>query len=98
MRVFNDKLQKFEEIPVAHERKPHNKEAGYIAELKNRRTGIGHVVIHLTKEQGMDDTAGKYMVTCTTHNTLTNTTNLPMARKIMKAVDFCEECMSQSIE
>jgi hypothetical protein len=93
MRIFNQELQKFEEIPVANERKPHRLEAGYIAELKNRRTGVGYVVIYLAKEQKLDDSYGKYAVVCTTHNTLVNTTSLPLARSAMKAVDFCEGCM-----
>jgi hypothetical protein len=94
MRVFNSELQQFEEVPVANERKPHRLQAGYIAELKNRRIGIGHVVIYLTKEQQLDDSYGKYVVVCTAHNTIVNTTSLPLARTAMKAVDFCEECMS----
>ncbi len=96
MRVYNTQTQDFEEVPVANERKPHRLEAGYIAELKNRRTGIGHVTIYLAKEQGLDDTYGKYVVVCQTHGTLVNTTSLPMARGIMKAVDFCEKCMGQN--
>jgi hypothetical protein len=94
MRVYNSKLQKFEEIPVPNERKPHHLDAGYISELKNRRTGIGHAVIYLAKEQQLDDSCGKYAVVCTNHNTLVNTTALPLARTVMKAVDFCEECIS----
>jgi hypothetical protein len=93
MRVYNQQKQDFEEIPVANERKPHRLLAGYVAELKNRRTGIGHVAIYLAKEQGLDVSAGKYAVVCETHSNLTQTNSLPMARGIMKAVDFCEECM-----
>jgi len=74
-------------------RKPHNNQAGYICELKNRRTNIGHVIIYFAKEQGLDDTCGKYAVVCSAHNTIVNTTSLSLARSAMKAVDFCQECM-----
>ena len=75
-------------------RRPHSNLAGYICELRNRRTGIGHVVIYLAKEQQLDESYGKYAVSCEAHNVFTQTTSLPKARAIMKAVDFCEECMS----
>lgn len=93
MRVYNSQTQAFDEVAVANERKPHRLLAGYVAELKNRRTGIGHVVIYLSKEQGLDVSAGKYAIVCETHSNLTQTNSLPMARQIMKAVDFCDECM-----
>jgi hypothetical protein len=91
MKNFNQELQQFEEIPVTNERKPHRLNAGYVAELKNRRTGIGHVVIYNTKEAGLD--GDKFTVVCETHNTLVTIHALPLARTAMKAVDFCEECM-----
>ena len=73
-------------------RKPHNEDAGYIA---SRRSGLnrGWVVIYYAKEQGLDDTDGKYAVVCQTHNSIVNTTSLPKARFAMKSVDFCEKCM-----
>ena len=72
-------------------RKPHNIDKGYIASL---RSGInkGWVVIYNAKEQGLDDSDGKYAVVCQTHKTILNTTNLPKARSAMKSVDFCEKC------
>jgi hypothetical protein len=75
-------------------RKPYNIDAGYIASL---RSGInkGYVVIYNAKEHGLDDTDGKYAVVCKTHGTIVNTTSLPKARAIMKAVDFCEACNSE---
>ena len=76
------------------ERKPHNNLSGYICELRNRRSGLDHVVIYLAKEQGLDTTAGKYAVVCEAHKTIYQTTSLPLARSAMKSVDFCEDCVS----
>lgn len=74
-------------------RKPHSVNAGYICELKNRLTGIGHVVIYIASEQGIDVGDNKYAIVCETHGTMTGTTSLPKARKIMKMPDFCEDCI-----
>lgn len=93
MQKYNYQTRQFEEVPVLHERKPHRLDAGYIAELKNRRTGVGHVTIYLAKEQQLDDTYGKYAVVCQEHGNIVSVTSLPLARSAMKAVDFCEECM-----
>ena len=73
-------------------RKPHSGNVGYVCELKNRRTGIGHVVIY-DKQLGFDaDTDARYVIVCETHHTMTSAAAMPAARAIMKAVDFCEEC------
>lgn len=73
-------------------RKPHNQEAGYIAE-KIYMPSRSHIVIYVAAEQGID-TDGKYAVVCTAHNTNVNANNLPGARLSMKYPDFCGECMS----
>ncbi|MFB5623344.1 MAG: hypothetical protein ACE5RP_00285 [Nitrosopumilus sp.] len=72
-------------------RKPFNEDAGYIA---SKRSGAskGYVVIYDAKEAGIDDSDGKYVVVCQTHQRIVNTTSLPKAREAMKSVDFCEEC------
>jgi hypothetical protein len=94
MRIYNHDLKEFEEVPVTNERKPHRLNSGYIAELKNRRTGIGHVVIYKAKEAGISTDEGyNYAVVCETHSCFVSTTSLPSARTAMKAVDFCEKCM-----
>lgn len=77
--------------------KPHANNIGYVCELKNRRTGIGHVVIY-DRQKGFDaDTEFRYVIVCETHNTLTSASSMPKARAIMKAVDFCEHCMTDSV-
>lgn len=80
-------------------RKPHNEDAGYIAEKIFKPSG-SHLVIYLATEQGLDagwsieGKPNKYAIVCSLHSTLTGTTLLPKAREIMKAADFCEDCMS----
>lgn len=76
-------------------RKPYNDCSGYIASLRSG-ANKGWVVIYEAKEQGIDDSGGRYAIVCETHNTIANATSLPKARAIMKSVDFCEEC--QGIE
>lgn len=73
-------------------KKPYNNKAGYIASRHNMWND-GWVVIYLAKEQGLDETAGKYAVVCETHNTILQTTSLPKARPCLKYPDFCEECV-----
>ena len=73
--------------------KPHNRNTGYVCELRNRRIGIGHVVIY-DRQKGFDcDADDRYVIVCETHHTMTSASAMPKARAIMKAVDFCEECM-----
>lgn len=73
-------------------RKPYNIKAGYIASRHNQINN-GWVVIYLAKEQGLDDSQGKYAVSCELHNVLTFTSSLPKARPLLKVPDFCEECV-----
>lgn len=74
-------------------RKPHVQNVGYVCERRNRRTGKGFVVIY-DKQAGFDaDTKNRWVIVCETHSTLTSMPSLPKARDVMKAVDFCEECM-----
>ena len=73
-------------------RKPHNCEAGYVAE-KIFKPSRSHIVIYIASEQGMDTGGDKYAVVCSAHGSLVGVPNLPKAREIMKCADFCEECM-----
>lgn len=40
----------------------------------------------------MDVGGDKYAIVCSLHGALVGSPNLPKAREIMKAADFCEEC------
>lgn len=74
-------------------RKPHSGNAGYVCELKNRRTGIGHVVVYDALRAGIDcGSDSRWAVVCETHNTIVECSSLKSARASMIAVDFCEEC------
>ena len=73
-------------------RKPYNNLAGYVASRRNI-VNQGWVVIYKASEQGLDESGGKYVVVCETHNTLVNVTSLKLARPLLKVPDFCEECM-----
>jgi len=76
-------------------RKPHNDVIGYVCELQNRVTGVGHVVIY-DRNKGFDcDADGRYVVVCETHGTMVSETALPRARMSMKSVEFCQECHAQ---
>lgn len=78
-------------------RKPFNDKAGYVASL---RSGFnrGWVVIYNAEEAGLDASAGKYSVSCETHNVLVNVSSLPKARSAMKSPDFCEACTNSETE
>lgn len=78
-------------------RKPHNDESGYIAERIFKPSG-SHIVIYLAEKQGIDIAEQKYAIVCSKHATITGTTSIPKAREIMKAADFCEECMNTKQE
>jgi serine/threonine protein phosphatase PrpC len=71
-------------------RKPHNQDAGYIAE---RQFNGSHIVIYLADAQGFDVGGCKYAVVCSKHSTLWGATSLKDARGIMKHPEFCETCM-----
>lgn len=78
-------------------RKPHNDEAGYIAEKIFGATG-SHIVIYRAVEQGIDVGGDKYAVVCSLHGSITSDRNIPCARLSMKHPAFCEECMERSSE
>lgn len=78
-------------------RKPYNEHAGYIASRRNE-INRGWVVIYIAKEQGLDESAGKYAVVCESHNTILQTTSLPKARPLLKYPEFCEDCKLQTIK
>lgn len=72
-------------------RKPHNQDAGYIAEKIFRGS---HIVIYRAAEQGIDVGGDKYAVVCSRHGTIVSDTNLPGARLSMKYPAFCAECLA----
>lgn len=78
-------------------RKPHNDEAGYVAEKIFLPTG-SHIVIYKAVEQGIDVGGDKYAVVCSLHGTITSDNNIPGARLSMKHPAFCEACMERSLE
>lgn len=73
-------------------RKPHNGDAGYVAE-KIFAPSQSHIVIYVAEAQGVDVGENKYAVVCTTHGCMVGATSVPKARPIMKCPDFCEACM-----
>lgn len=75
-------------------RKPHNGDAGYIAEKIFRPSG-SHIVIYKAAEQGIDVGGDKYAVVCSKHASIVSDTNLPGARVSMKYPAFCEDCMAE---
>lgn len=77
-----------------YNRKPYNRDAGYIASRKSGANN-GWIVIYNAKEQGIDDTDGKYAVVCQSHKQIVNCTSIPKARAAMKYPDFCSECRKE---
>lgn len=74
-------------------RKPHNQDAGYVAERIFAPSG-SHVVIYRAWEQGIA-VEGKYAVVCSAHGTIAGESSIPRARILMKNPEFCEECWNQ---
>ena len=74
-------------------RKPFNNSIGYVASRHNLING-GWVVIYVAKEQGLDDSDGKYAISCELHHVLTNAPSVLKARRFLKYPEFCESCMS----
>ena len=80
-------------------RKPHNEDAGYIAEKIYTPTG-SHIVIYEAAQQGIDaglnlkDEPNRYATVCSLHGTVVGSASLPLARASMKFPDFCNDCMS----
>ncbi len=72
-------------------RKPHNQDAGYIAEKLYRGS---HIVIYRADDQGIDVGGKKYAVVCSAHGTIVGETSVPQARLSMKHPQFCAECMA----
>ena len=82
-------------------RKPHNDFVGYVTELRNKYSG-GHTVISDCKraaDEGQPlvenyiEEGGRYQVLCNDHGHLIYSTNLPMAREMMKdPTIFCMVC------
>lgn len=71
-------------------RKPHNQDAGYIAEKQYQGS---HIVIYRADEQGIDVGSDKYAVVCSAHSTICGASSLPLARLSMKYPEFCQDCM-----
>lgn len=78
-------------------RKPHNNDAGYIAERIFNPTK-SRIVIYKAEEQGIDTGGYKYAVVCSKHATICGITSVPKARVLMKYPEFCEDCMSETNE
>jgi hypothetical protein len=73
-------------------RKPHNRDAGYICERRNRITGEW-CVVYVAAEQGIDTGGVKYATVCTAHATVISATNLPNARiDMVTPEEWCEDC------
>ena len=72
-------------------RKPHNDDAGYIAE-RIFQPNNSHIVIYLAEYQGIDTGGLKYAVVCSLHGTICGETSIPRARVLMKYPEFCEQC------
>lgn len=69
-------------------RKPHNNNAGYIAE---KQYNGAHIVIYKAKEAGID-TGQKYAVVCEKHGRIVGASSMPASRSAMKSPCFCEKC------
>lgn len=76
------------------QRKPHNRDAGYVAEKIFRATGA-HVVIYVAEAQGIDVDGNRYAVVCSKHSTICGVQSVPKARVLMKYPEFCERCMAE---
>lgn len=71
---------------------PHGDVVGFVDEVINPLTGIGFVAIY-DREKGFDaDADYRYVIVCEQHNTMTSASSKKLAKEIMGAVDFCEEC------
>ena len=78
-------------------RKPHANEPGYKCELRNRVSGVGHVVIYdgnLIGYKGLE--MGRWMTVCTAHHSTIFHSALPLARAHMKNPTFCKECVQMA--
>lgn len=75
-------------------RKPHNKLAGYVAELKNRMTGVDYVVIYDRGNGFNADFPHRWIVRCENHAKMESYPSLPVARLAMKWPDFCSDCLA----
>ncbi len=73
-------------------RKPHNEDAGYIAERRNPHAA-GSVTIYEATPQGIDTGGARYAVVCQAHATIIGETSIRGARLSMKEpAGFCDEC------
>ncbi len=74
-------------------RKPHNQDAGYIAEKIFQPSG-SHIVIYNANRQGICPLE-KYAIVCSMHGAIAYETSIPRARKDMKNPQFCEDCWNK---
>lgn len=77
-------------------RKQHAGEAGYIAERMNPYYPGTKVTIYLAAEQSFDVDGEKYAVVCDKHAAIIGCRSIPIARDLMKSVEFCQDCMDAS--
>ena len=73
------------------DRKPHNRDAGYVASLRSGKNR-GWVVIYDAAKQGIDVGSMRYAVVCQRHSAIVGATSVTKARASMKTADFCESC------
>ncbi len=77
-------------------RKPHNQDAGYIAERIFLPSG-SHIVIYHAASQNIN-VPGRYAIVCSLHGAIASETSIPRARIDMKNPQFCEECWREQLE
>ncbi len=75
-------------------RKPHNQDAGYIAE---RKFCDSRIVIYHSDAQDLDVGGNRYAVVCSKHCTMAGEKSIARARTLMKNPEFCEQCIAEDL-
>lgn len=74
-------------------RKPHNQDAGYVAERRNPYAEGYSVTIYESWKAGIDVDGARYAVVCQLHGSIIAEPTLKGARLSMKEPgNFCDEC------
>ncbi len=68
--------------------------AGLIRTARNPILKGDWVSIYRATEAGLDPGGGKYVTVCEKHGTLCNHQTLKLANLHLRAVDWCEACMT----